>query len=209
MLIDPRLSDAELLERLISGFSLDEETATKLMSVDLPAGYANVSLKAIQRLLPHLEKGLRYMAESDPASSALHAAGYLRRDELARRLFDRLPSLQQIRSGPLSDLANPVVKAALYEVRKVVNAILREHGKIYAIHVELARELKMNEKKRHEYNSDMREREAERAAAADFLRENGVKLSRDAIIRYQLWQQQAERCVYSGKSISFSQLFGG
>lgn len=209
ILMDPKLDDDAIQAKLTSELKLPEAQAADLATVDLPAGYGSVSLKAINKLLPFLEQGMRYMAESDPAQSALHAAGYLRADEMKKRLFDELPSLEFIRSGPLADLANPVVVAALYQVRKVANAIVRTHGRPDHIHIEMARSLKMNEEKRKEYNSANREREQERSAAADYLREKHVKLSREAIIRYQLWQQQSEKCVYSGKSISFAQLFGG
>jgi len=209
VLIDPKLNDLALLARLTGQFHLGGEDAAKLMGVDLPAGYMNVSRKAIGKLLPYLEAGMRYMAESDPTRSALHAAGYLRRDELQRRLFDKLPSLQFIHSGPLADLANPVVRAALYEVRKVVNAIIREYGRPDEIHVEMARSMKMSREKRSEYNTRIHEIEAERDAAADYLRESQVPVSRESILRYRLWKEQQEKCVYTGKSISFAQLFGG
>lgn len=208
ILIDPDLDDAQTLHRLES-LDFDQQTAATLAAVELPSGYSSLSRKAIDKLLPFLEKGMRYMAESDAEQSALHAAGYHRRDELQRRLFDELPSLDRIRSGPLSELPNPVVSAALYEIRKVVNAIIREYGKPDQIHVEMARELKMSQAKRREYNSRIREREAQRDAAADYLREKGVRLTRDNITRYLLWKEQGEICVYSGNPIAFEQLFGG
>lgn len=201
--------DAAIAQRLIDEFDLEADQANALLGVDLPAGYMSVSLKAINKLLPHLQRGLRYMAESDPEASALHAAGYLRRDELQRRLFDKLPSLHFIRTGPLADLPNPIVKATLYELRKVVNAIIREYGKPDEIHVEMARELKMSDAKRREVNSTMRKREQERADAAEFLRQNGARVTREAITRLLLWRQQGEHCIYSGRPISFQQLFGG
>lgn len=209
LLTDLKMDDAILKQKLMSDFTFDEPDAQALMSLDLPSGYVALSLKAINKLLPFLEKGMRYMADSDPQSSALHAAGYLRRDELARRLFGDLPALDRIRSGPLSDLPNPVVKAALHELRKVVNAIIRQYGKPAAIHVELARSMKMNQEKRAEYNKKIRDIESERDAAADELRAAGVKLSRESITRYLLWKQQGEICIYTGQSISLNQLFAG
>lgn len=209
VLLDARRTDAEALAELTGQCGLSDAEARAAMAVDLPGGYVSISLKAIRKLLPFLKRGMRDMAESDPEQSALHAAGYLRRDELQRRLFDKLPSLQFVRTGPLSDLPNPVVAAALYEVRKVVNAIVREHGKPDEAHVELARELKMSHDKRSEYNTQRLEREKERDAAAEYLRENGVAVSRENILRLMLWRQQAETCVYTGQPISFGQLFGG
>lgn len=209
LLINTEFDDVAIARRLVEEFDLTSEQAEALLGVDLPAGYLSVSLKAINKLLPHLERGLRYMADSDPSNSALHAAGYLRRDELQRRLFDKLPPLQFVRTGPLADLPNPIVRATLYELRKVVNAIVREYGKPDEIHVEMARELKLSEAKRRELSAAMRQREQERSRAADYLRQNGVRVTRDAITRFLLWREQGEKCIYSGRSISFEQLFGG
>jgi len=203
------LDEAAARETLAGRFGFSADEAAKLVTVALPEGYAGLSLKAIDKLLPFLERGMRYMADSDPETSALHAAGYLRRDEMGRRLFDVLPTLARIHTGPLSDLPNPVVTAALYEVRKVVNAVVREYGKPDEIHVELARSLKMPRAKRQEFNSRLHEREAQRSDAADYLRDKGVRPSRDAILRYELWQQQGESCIYTGRPIGFQQLFGG
>ncbi len=209
ILLDPSLGDEVVRTKLVADHACDADAAARLMDVDLPAGYSNLSLKAINKLLPFLEKGMRYMADSDPEHSALHAAGYLRRDEMQRRLFGDLPALDRIRSGPLSDLANPVVKAALHELRKLLNGIIREYGKPAAIHVEMARSMKMNQEKRADYHKKIREIEAQRDAAADELRQASVKLSRDNITRFLLWKQQGERCIYSGRAISLNQLFSG
>lgn len=208
ILLDPKLDDSGVMNELHKA-DIDTSAATALAAVDLPAGYGSLSLKAIAKLNPHLERGLRYMATNDAEQSAIHAAGYLRHDEMARKLFDKLPSLEFIRSGPLADIGNPVVRTALHELRRVVNAILRTHGQIDAIHVELARSMKMNLDKRQEYNKKIRQRETERNAAADYLRDKDIPLSRNAILRYELWQQQSEKCIYSGKPISFGELFGG
>ena len=55
----------------------------------------------------------------------------------------------------------------------------------------------------------MREREAERDGAAEKIREHGVKVTREAIDRYLLWEEQGEVCIYSGEPISVTQLAGG
>jgi CRISPR-associated endonuclease Csn1 len=106
-------------------------------------------------------------------------------------------------------VTNPLVRQALVEVRKLVNAIVREFGKPHAIHVELAREVKGTASQRAQRSKDMRERELRRAAAARAIEELGEKPTRGKIDRYLLWQEQRELCIYSGRSISPAQLFGG
>jgi CRISPR-associated endonuclease Csn1 len=154
-----------------------------------------------------MERGLVYMAE-DESNSAMHAAGYLRRDQLQRRLFDKLPDPRRTANSPIGDIPNPVVKRTLTEIRKVVNAIIREYGKPAAVHLEMARSLQMSAEKRKEYNKQIRDKEAERSDVADKLREHGQRATRENILRYLLWEAQNQECIYSGKPISMSQLLG-
>lgn len=211
MLLENESNDDALIRRLISDYGFSAAEAEAALGVDFPTGYIHLSLKAIDNLLPHMERGLVYQAASDPERSALHAAGYLRRDELRRRLFDKLPDPRRVRPGELriGDIPNPVVKRALVELRKVVNAIIREYGKPDEVHVEMARTMQLGRKKRSELNSEMRQREAEREAAAEAVRKQKFKVTRDAILRQLLWQEQSHECVYCGKPISQAQLFTG
>jgi CRISPR-associated endonuclease Csn1 len=209
MLLDNEREDDAVLARLISEFGFKPEQAEEAIGIDFPAGHSNLSLVAIDKLMPHLERGLVYQSVSDPEQSALHAAGYLRRDELRRRLFDRLPDPRRVRAGELKigDIPNPVVKRALVELRKVVNAIIREYGKPHAVHLEMTRTMQVGKEKRSEMSSTMREREAAREQAAGAIRAMKVKITRDAILRYLVWEEQSHECVYCGKPISQKQLF--
>ncbi len=203
--------DDRLFATFVDELGLTEDQADAALDIDLPIGYVMLSRVAIDRLLPHLERGLIYQSVSDPEKSALHAAGYLRRDELQRRLFDALPDFARVSPAvcKLGDLPNPVVKRALYELRKVVNAIIREYGKPDEVHVEMARSLQMGQEKRNEYNKRIRGNEKEREDAAEALRAVGERPTRDAILKYRLWQQQEHDCMYCNKPISQNQLFGG
>lgn len=219
MLVDNEREDDIVAGRLIEEFGFTVKGADEALGLDFPAGYVSLSLVAIDKLLPHLERGLVYQSESDPEKSALHAAGYLRRDELQRRLFDRLPDPARVnpRDCPIGDIPNPVVKRALVELRKVVNAIIREYGKPDEVHVEMARSVRMGPKARSEYNSRMREREQRRDKAAEeihALKETypafgALRVNRESILRYLLWEEQNHECIYCGQGISQQQLFGG
>jgi CRISPR-associated endonuclease Csn1 len=215
VLANPALDERVFVERATREWEFSPEEAEALLEVDLPSGYGSLSLMAINKLLPHLEKGLPFQAQNNPERSALHAAGYLRRDELRRRLFERLPDPKRTRDCPVADLPNPVVRRALTELRKVVNAVIREYGRPDHVHLEMGRDLKTRPKpgtkgyrkyqeqlERNSYREKLREQAVEK------LRENQIAVSRDNIIRYLLWQEQNETCVYSGNPISIRQLFG-
>lgn len=209
VLLDHQGDEEGLVASLVERFGMSAEEADAAAGVDLPPGYANLSLKALEKLLPHLERGLIYQSASDPEQSALHAAGYLRRDELHRRLFDCLPipGRKSSAQSKLGDLPNPVVKRALVELRKVVNAVIREYGKPDAVHVEMARTVQVGAEKRKEMSARMRERESLRNYAAGAIKKAGHAVRRESIVRYLAWEEQGHDCVYCSQPISQHQLF--
>lgn len=184
----------------------DPDLLEALYDSDLGDGYTSYSLYAIKKLLPPLERGLQLTSRDASIPCALREAGYLMPWEKA---VNRQPFLP---NPPL--VTNPLVRSALHEVRKVVNAILRElvyrpGHKLAHIRVELAREARGTSEQRKQFSRDRQERENERDEAADEIRKHGSKPSRDAIDRYLLWKEQGRVCVYSGRSIGLAQLLGG
>lgn len=195
------------LRYLLSEAGLDAELAPRLLeNLDLDEGYSSYSLHAIKKLLPHIEQGLPLTSRDAQTPCALRAAGYLMPWEHAIE--------QKTLLGDPPPVTNPLVRQALYEVKKVVNAILRElvyrpgHA-LGRIQIELAREVRGTAEQRRQYVREIAERRESRAAAAERIRENGAKPTRDAIERYLLWKEQDERCLYSGSSISLRQLLEG
>lgn len=199
--------EEERVRHLLTEAGLDPDFAPRLLEgVELEDGYASYSLHAIKRLLPHLERGLPLTSRDPQVPCALREAGYVMPWEQTAARQPFLP--------PPPMLTNPLVRQALHEVRKVVNAILRElvykPGHTLArVHIELAREVRGTAEQRRKLSQEMREREAERAEAADRIREYGAKPTRDAIDRYLLWNEQGGTCVYSGRQISVAQLLSG
>ena len=216
LILDNELDTDELATTLVASWGFTEEDAKAASLVDLPAGYIHFSRKALNRLLPHLESGMVLQSSSDPEISALHAAGYLRRDELQRRIFDVLPDPKRTRDCPIGDIPNPVVKRTLVELRKVVNAIIREYGRPDEIHLEMGRDVTTRPQKGTpaytkylEQLDERNRREKQRDAAAEYLRERNQNVTRDNITRVILWEQQNRECIYSGRMIADHQLFGG
>ena len=127
-----------VLRRLTEECGLLADEAERANRVHLADGYMSFSRVAIKKLLPHVERGLMLMAD-DATNSAIHAAGYLRPDERTVNQRGFLPQ------SP--DVTNPIVRQALVEVRKVINAVLREYvyrggHTLATVRVELAREAK-------------------------------------------------------------------
>lgn len=190
----------KLRDCAVRDWGLNGEQVEALLEVDLGEGYASLSREAIEKLLPFMERGLPLMTRDD-TPCALREAGYLRPDQRELNQRDTLP--------PPPDITNPLVRQGLHEVRKLVNAIIREFGKPGRIHIELTREVKGTEEQRKKMSKDNWERNKARDGAAEEIRKLGVGVTRDAIDRYLLWEEQNRVCVYSGRSISQAQLFGG
>ena len=200
--------EEDVLRRFTMECSLTAEEARLIAAVNFPEGYMSFSRRAIERLLPHLERGLALMG-NDATDSAIHAAGYLRPDERVANQRQFLP--------PSPNVTNPIVRQALVEVRKAVNAVLRklvyrQGHTLDEIHVELAREAKKSFAERKQIRFDNADREKAREDAADWIEkeyQGKIKPTRAAVNRYLLWQSQEEHCPYCCQQISPKQLFGG
>lgn len=195
------------LRYLLAEAGLDSERAPDLLErTPLESGYASYSLCAIKKLLPHLEQRLPLTSAKPEQPCALRQAGYVMPWE---HPVDQVASLP-----PPPDVTNPLVRAALVEVQKLVNAILREWvhragHTLTNVRIELAREVRGTAKDRARRTAEMRDREKCRDTAADAIREQGHKPTRDAIDRYLLWKEQREECLYTGDPISIGELLGG
>ncbi len=190
-----------LKKRFIDHWKLSKEIAVNLCMVELEPGHSNLSLKAICRLLPYLEKGAIY-------SDARKEAGYGYESEEV--------SAQTLLSMP-PDIPNPVVARALHELRRVVNAIISEYGKPEYIRLEMARDLEMNTKRYGMYmaqvkrnqkaNEEARKKWDEMRNQNEHLALSPYPRNRD-MEKYRLWKDQDRRCVYSNRQIPLSVLFG-
>jgi CRISPR-associated endonuclease Csn1 len=178
-------------------WGLDELVAGKWAEYEPEDGYCSLSLKALRRLLPKMEAGMSFKtAEKEIYGERLGG----------QEPKDLLPTVQHA----LPALRNPAVERAVTEMRKVVNAIVREYGKPYEIHLEMARELRKSRKEREAVAKSSRNRQREREQAkARILRECGIQNpSRNDIEKALLFEECGGICPYTGRSIEFSALFG-
>jgi len=186
-----------LKRRLMTHWSLSGEDALMLCLVELEPGYGQVSLKAINRLMPHLEAGMIY-------SDARVAAGY--------GYEPRLISVQATLGMP-PELPNPIVNKGLHELRRVVNALIAEHGKPDIIRIEMARDLEMNTKRYKNFIAQQQKNDTMNRRATEAFRGSQTSInasrypSRDQKIKYRLWLDQNHCCAYSGKTINLATLF--
>ena len=189
------MEDDELAAFLKEKYGFDEEQIESVFKIGLPDKYTSYSLKAIKKLMPYMEEGLL-------TDKAVKEAYPDRKDQYDYELTEKLPLPE--------DLRNPIVNKAMFEIRRVVNAIVKEYGKPDKIRIEMARDVNGSLKERDELRYKQRENEKRNEEARQkLIHEYGVhRPSRDDIIKYKLWQECGYRCPYTGKEISQSQIFG-
>lgn len=191
------LGEESLKAKAMTRWGLNEMQAEVYSGLALEFGkYSAFSLKAIEKLLPHLEAG----ADITTARQKAYPA-----ETFATRVLPLLPPVQD----EIKQLRNPAVARALTELRKVVNALVRKYGKPAEIHIELARELKSPKPEREALWKRMLERERQRKNAFErLLKEVGIqKPSRADIDKLLLYEECNQHCPYTGGGISFHQLF--
>lgn len=199
------LTDKHLLAKTLSnrfGIS-DSEIIDALYKLDfIKPGYGNKSAKAMRRILPYLQQGKIY---SDACFSAgfRHSESLTKEENESRMLLTRLPQIQR------NSLRQPIVEKILCQMVNIVNALIEKYGHIDEIRVELARELKQSKDERYATDQQMRKREKENAKISSLIEENDIRVSRNRIQKYKLWEESNHKCFYCGVGIGCSQFLNG
>jgi CRISPR-associated endonuclease Csn1 len=214
---DPTLLDE--IARVLSVFKDGAEVDAELRKLNLPGGekmiealsgisfdkFHALSIKALRKIVPHMEAGLRYdeaCAAAGYHHSQLHKPGddkalylpplYSGRDKDGRMVFNE----------ELDVPRNPVVLRALNQARKVLNALVRTHGSPVAVHIEMARDLSRPLDERNKVKKAQDEyRERNEKDKAAFAAEYGIAAKSREFEKFQLYREQQGKCAYSLKPL--------
>lgn len=160
-------------------------------------GFGHLSLVAIKKIIPHLQEGLVY-------SEAATLAGYNFRAHDNEDKSVYLPA----NGVELQDITNPVVRRAISQTIKVINAIIRKYGSPQLLCIELSREMSKNFDDRKKIEKQHLENRGLNDAIKNKIIEYGhANPTGQDIVKMKLWQEQDGRCAYSGEAISISNLF--
>lgn len=185
-----------IAESKIIGGRLDEETIEKLSKIDMK-GYGHLSLHVLREILPYLEEGMVY-------SDAMQKAGHNHSEHnFEKQKFLGTKEVYDVIGG----VTSPVVKRALSQTVKVIDAVIRQYGSPYAINIELARDMSMTKDERDKLK---KENDA-RAAKNEAIRENIAKLNAmpnsTNVLKYKLYEEQDHKCAYSMETLDINHLF--
>ncbi len=213
---------------VLSVYKDDDEVRAELGKLNVPGGqhmidvllgirfdkFHALSLKALRRIVPLMERGLRY----DEAVAQIPTYGHhSQRFEAGAGQAKYLPPFYEGRTHQgnmkfredMDVPRNPVVLRALNQARKVVNALIREYGAPVGVHIEMARDLSRPlderrdiEKLQREYRE--RNDNAREQFTADFRRKpNGAEFE-----KWQLYREQHGQCAYSLDALDLDRVIG-
>jgi len=193
----------DLIGALMKHLEIDHEQATILSEKRLTEKHGSLSSRAIRKILPYMQEGLRY-DEACLKAGFRHSNFENREEKMARELLEQLPQLKK------GELRNPVVEKILNQLVNVVNAILvhPEMGRPDEIHIELSREITATAKQRAQMTKNINDSKKENEKIREELLELGLsKVNRKDIIKYKLAEQCNWISVYSGKCFNRQQVF--
>ena len=157
--------------------------------------YGSLSVQAMQKLIPLLEEGLRY----DEACTRVYGDHRgLRSEQRTNRL-----SLND-----MEEITNPVVRRAVSQTIKVINAVVRTYGPPDVVRIELVREMSrtFDERRKMEKRQDDNRAANERAMdqIAEYKGDHATGLD---IVKFKLYREQDGVCLYSGQNLDIARLF--
>lgn len=196
--------EKDIVKKLQNDFNIDEVTSWQLAKLDFTkGGFSNKSTKAVRKILPYLQQGLKY---SDAALMAgyNHSDSITSEENLIRSLKEKLRLL------PKNSLRQPVVEKILNQMINLVNSIIDQYGKPDEIRIELARELKQSLDERNTTFSNNLKRERDNKIIADSLaKDYHVKANRRNIEKWRLYEQTDGQCLYCGNKVELADFLNG
>ncbi len=114
-------------------------------------------------------------------------------------------------SPMVSSIRNPMAMRAMHQLRKVVNELIKAEiiDSSTKINIEMSRGL-LNANERKGVQNWQRDNENKRKEYAAKIKEflHGGEPSEEEILKYQLWEEQKHKCIYTGKEIAVHEFLG-
>lgn len=206
---------AEITEQLRELPLPEPDTSVAILEKISFDKFSALSLAALRRIVPLMEKGLRY----DEAVAQIPEYGHhsqIVKPDAAKHLYlppfyenereyksksDRIGSMKFRENANIP--RNPVVLRSLNQARKVVNALIRQYGSPMAVHIEMARDLSrpMDERRAIEKLQD-EFKERNKKAREDFEVQFKRKPSGRDFEKWMLYREQGGQCAYSQQPLA-------
>lgn len=211
-----------LLSWLQSDCGLEAMAAQAVAKANLPDGHGRFGETATRALIDALKSGVITY------DKAAQQAGFHHSDHRTGEVFGTLPYYGEILTREIAPgkaeygdplerqfgkVTNPTVHIGLRQLQKLVNAVIVRHGKPDRIVIELARELKLNDKQKKEHQDRIRRDTAAAQRRSDMLIESDRADTGANRALLKQWEELNpgnmldRRCPYCGEPIGMAQIF--
>lgn len=190
--IDKYIQENDLLKTLSS------EQVEKIKELNCDK-FGSLSIKAMQKIIPFLEKGQRY-------DIACKSAGFNHSSfEQEKHKYLKGDFVDEA----LKDVTSNVVKRAVNQTLRIVNEIIKHYGSPQYITIELSRELAKRFDERRKIEKIQKENALKNESIVEKLKTEFklANLKGQDIVKYKLYEEQDGKCMYSGKTIDVARLF--
>ncbi len=183
--------DDESISRELNQLNVSSEAVGQLMAINV-SGFCHLSTEALRKLTPYLLEGKTY----DKAVELAYPGKF------SEKLSGNKNELPPLSEEQLHQLTNPVVKRAISQTRKVINAVIKKYGAPHQIKIECATDLAKNFDDRKKIEKQQKENAEYNEKIKSKLEELGItNPTGRQIIKYKLREQQNCKCLYCSKPI--------
>ena len=195
------------IARILTVYKADARRADELRKVSIPEKYINallplsptkpvhLSVTVLKKIIPYLEAGMSY---SDALSKAYGS----------QTNASTAPKKNKLSLNDIDEITNPVVRRAVSQSIKVINAIVRQYGAPDRVRVELAREMGKNFKDRDKIAKSQTANAAENERIKTQISEyKSGHITGQDIVKLKLFKEQDGKCLYSGENLDIVRLF--
>jgi len=177
------LSESEktiMIDALIENISFDK--------------FIHLSVKAVDKINPKMKNGLTY-------DKACLAVGYENKEGKKEKY------LRPLNRDENNELTNPVVKRALAQTRKVVNAVISKYGQFDKVHIELTREIKKSHSDRKKVEKGQKEYRDRKSIVVEKFKSIFDREPRgQELTIFRLHQEQNGHCFYHDKYMELNKI---
>jgi|HubBroStandDraft_1064217.scaffolds.fasta_scaffold00087_41 CRISPR-associated endonuclease Csn1 len=210
-----------LIEWLAAETGLDRAAAERVASAFLPEGHSRLGLRAIREILPHMARGLNYPCAAEAAGydHPLRPTGQVSGDGFLPYYGAWLPDdvvgsgdSREVKERRWGRFPNPTVHIGLGQLRRVVNALIRDYGPPAEITVEMTRSFKLSPKQLAEVEREQAENQGRNDKRKAELLRLGQAVNARNLLKLRLWEELNlhdpldRRCPFSGDMISIEKL---
>ncbi|MEC5293141.1 type II CRISPR RNA-guided endonuclease Cas9 [Aurantimonas sp. C2-6-R+9] len=218
-----------LVDWLRENTGLHADGIDAVCRVSLPEGYGRMGETALAALSDELENAVdengKVITEAQAAINVYGRTnsegdrdfqGYAELPKYQQVLARHIPPGTGVPSDPydteMGRITNPTVHIALNQLRRVVNAVIKKHGRPDRIAIELGRDLKLSEDQKADINRTIGENTRAAEARSKKLIELGQPDTGYNRMRLKQWEELHEKpearvCIYTGRPITLSMLF--